>query len=628
MQPARDTKHSFYSQQPFISDSPTNNTWSSTTETTIAPPLTQSITTNSSNTNNTSNTNNYTTTTTTNPSSFDLLMQISTPLDPIQPTSSTTTPVVKSALDLLQSVSTSVSTSRVSTSRLQSRTKLKGAINKVRGAIRISKSMTFAGKIKAGAIAEQEAEAPYVPAPPSETDEDEDEEVAEEVAEEVEEEGEEEGEDDDGYQSFPSDDDFDQIQIPPPPAETDDDESNDEIEETNNETNNQSNNQSNNQPNNESETELTERQQQLLRMTRTPVTQTTSLWQPPPLPTSTVPFTSIPTTSNTSNTSNTYETIPHQSNPFIFSPARPRTYSKLMRVGVTPGQQRHQHESSPLQQSPPLALGYQYTNPNSPSPSKMLVNMDTNVQSVLEHSLSIIGIDGATQPEKTFVQTEKEKQIDIETEQKKKTNNTDLFQEQIQSLEEANVDLQQQLEWCEDEMQAKDRQIESLEQNGGGNENDNSTFDVIVKRLQMGGIFIKHGKRGSPHPRVVWIDASLNYICWRKPGTTSDIQKTIRIQDIVEIKKGQHTKRFQRNKGRDNRDHSSFSVITVDPERTLDLEVDIGPQPNDTLHGQFEREQRDKWVDAFDTLITWHKDQRMEQKEQGNMAQVPGFERF
>ena len=42
--------------------------------------------------------------------------------------------------------------------KFNAKKKFKGAINKVRGAVRISKIMSFAGKIKAGAIAEQEAE--------------------------------------------------------------------------------------------------------------------------------------------------------------------------------------------------------------------------------------------------------------------------------------------------------------------------------------------------------------------------------------------------------------------------------------------------------------------------------------
>jgi hypothetical protein len=67
--------------------------------------------------------------------------------------------------------------------------------------------------------------------------------------------------------------------------------------------------------------------------------------------------------------------------------------------------------------------------------------------------------------------------------------------------------------------------------------------------------------------------------------------------------KGRHTKRFQRNKGRDHRGHSSFSLITNDPGRTLDLEIDIGPQPADSMHHQFEMEIRDQWVNAFRMLI-------------------------
>ena len=65
---------------------------------------------------------------------------------------------------------------------------------------------------------------------------------------------------------------------------------------------------------------------------------------------------------------------------------------------------------------------------------------------------------------------------------------------------------------------------------------------------------------------------------------------------------GQHTKRFQRNKGREGRDHSSFSIITDDVERTLDLEVDLGPIGGGE---QCEMDVRSLWVKSLRMLVKW-----------------------
>ena len=65
---------------------------------------------------------------------------------------------------------------------------------------------------------------------------------------------------------------------------------------------------------------------------------------------------------------------------------------------------------------------------------------------------------------------------------------------------------------------------------------------------------------------------------------------------------GQHTNRFQRNKGREGRDHSSFSIITDDTERTLDLEVDLGPIGGGE---QCEMDVRNLWVKSLRMLVKW-----------------------
>ena len=98
-----------------------------------------------------------------------------------------------------------------------------------------------------------------------------------------------------------------------------------------------------------------------------------------------------------------------------------------------------------------------------------------------------------------------------------------LLREQVAALEEANVDLQQQLAWSESEMSAQQETIERLENQIEGRRSEEEKNNVrkentskdILKRLREGATFIKHTRRGSPHPRVVWVDNNMENICWQ-----------------------------------------------------------------------------------------------------------------
>ena len=126
----------------------------------------------------------------------------------------------------------------------------------------------------------------------------------------------------------------------------------------------------------------------------------------------------------------------------------------------------------------------------------------------------------------------------------------------------------------------------------------------LARVLQAGGVFIKHGRRGSPHPRAVWVSQNLKRICWRVPGSSNRAkEKFIWVKDVVDLVTGQETGVFHRRKGRDARAHCSFSFITNDPERTLDLEVDLGPGIPDAAGRALEQEARDAWVLAFTALL-------------------------
>ena len=413
--------------------------------------------------------------------------------------------------------------------------------------------------------------APYLPPPPPQTDdEDDDDDENNDLV----------------FPNFPSDDDYLDAAVnyhhaeeipPPPPDETDDEEEFDENENENENMENEKEKQK------EKEKEMLPPSTQLLQHQYSQLLSS----QPP-------------------SASKHFLTRPKDR--FLFSPAQPSAYSKLMCVGSTPGQERRQHQfSSALQQSPPLALQSSSSSSPSPTSSKMLVNMNTNVHTVLAQSLSQASAEKRAEESNALAEKSAHGEI--------------MLHQQIVALEEANIDLQQQLEWSEEELHQKDEHIEQLEL--AQEEAEDILFDVIVKRLQMGTIFIKHTRRGSPHPRVVWVDQSLEYVCWRKPGTKSEVLKSIRIDSIERVQPGQHTARFHRRKGRSDRGHSSFSIITTDPDRTLDLEIDMGPNPADTLHTKYEKEQRDKWVDAFQTLVAYQRKHENERQEYAHNQQLP-----
>ena len=91
------------------------------------------------------------------------------------------------------------------------------------------------------------------------------------------------------------------------------------------------------------------------------------------------------------------------------------------------------------------------------------------------------------------------------------------------------------------------------------------------KRLLTGGaVFLKHGRRGVPHPRFVWVTPELDTVCWRALGTRSC--RSLAVGDLVDVRAGQSTPVFLRNKGRPTRDFASFSLVFVSG-RSLDLEV-------------------------------------------------------
>ncbi|KAL0242568.1 hypothetical protein GEMRC1_005131 [Eukaryota sp. GEM-RC1] len=107
-------------------------------------------------------------------------------------------------------------------------------------------------------------------------------------------------------------------------------------------------------------------------------------------------------------------------------------------------------------------------------------------------------------------------------------------------------------------------------------------------RLLEGGVFLKHGKKGKPHHRFIWVSSDFSAIQWRDPAKTK-VRDSMQVASITDVVVGQTTSVFRRRSGNPGREALSFSVIAG--ERTLDVEA-------------ASEEDRDLWVDSFRYLVS------------------------
>ena len=101
--------------------------------------------------------------------------------------------------------------------------------------------------------------------------------------------------------------------------------------------------------------------------------------------------------------------------------------------------------------------------------------------------------------------------------------------------------------------------------------------EVRMELLKTGCVFEKHGRKGQPHQRMVWLADDEQRLCWSKTETSKKITKDafLYLEAISAIKRGRTTKVFQRKSGgqfRNAPDSQCFSLITSHGAgRTLDL---------------------------------------------------------
>jgi hypothetical protein len=322
---------------------------------------------------------------------------------------------------------------------------------------------------------------------------------------------------------------------------------------------------------------------------------------------------------------------------FLFTPAHPKEYSKLMDTkysgsgsgsSTTGGhQQRNQH--------PDLASGNDINTaaqtimtstrfmplPPEGGDDRMqkLVKMQTDKQKVLADSLG----------------------MGVETERRTLGGgDAAFFKEKLALLMEKNTALQASLTQCQSELESKNDMIAKMEEDAlkleehytkrreaevqaarrefarehhhhhhqqqqqqPPQQQEEERGDAkSIEELLSGSIFIKHGRSGKPHARLVWVSEDLRYVCWRHPGAKRE--RSFPVRDIVSVVSGKKTAVFQRQHNWQDKTHNTFSIITTDPERTLDLEVDFGSAIATTRRQQRrERNARDAWVEKFALLV-------------------------
>ena len=98
-------------------------------------------------------------------------------------------------------------------------------------------------------------------------------------------------------------------------------------------------------------------------------------------------------------------------------------------------------------------------------------------------------------------------------------------------------------------------------------------FPRAVKVLKNGFLFLKYGKYGHPHERLVYLSDDEKMIEW-KDANQKKCTGSIPLDSIQDIAEGRSQGHFHRFKVKDmNQDKLSFSIISS--RRTLDLEASI-----------------------------------------------------
>ena len=109
---------------------------------------------------------------------------------------------------------------------------------------------------------------------------------------------------------------------------------------------------------------------------------------------------------------------------------------------------------------------------------------------------------------------------------------------------------------------------------------------LLLNKLRAGSIFLKHGQRGSPHYRYLWLSERLDVLQYSELKRRDKVTGSVDVASLVRVDEGHASATFARSRGSDA--GKCFSI--VGEGRTLDLEC-------------LSEEEREMWVIAFSFLI-------------------------
>ncbi|ETP40287.1 hypothetical protein F442_12324 [Phytophthora nicotianae P10297] len=119
-------------------------------------------------------------------------------------------------------------------------------------------------------------------------------------------------------------------------------------------------------------------------------------------------------------------------------------------------------------------------------------------------------------------------------------------------------------------------------------------MDTFKELLLDGFEAVKHGRRGRPHPRLIFTDLNFKRVFWQKAmgpadrvgkGKHARLEQSVVLADVIQVARGMKTAVLKRS-GNVARYECYVSLVT--PRRTLDLELP-NPQLADFLQRGFEQ---------------------------------------
>ncbi len=106
--------------------------------------------------------------------------------------------------------------------------------------------------------------------------------------------------------------------------------------------------------------------------------------------------------------------------------------------------------------------------------------------------------------------------------------------------------------------------------------------------LIISQIFMKHGRRGKPKPKVVCLSQAGTSICWIEHGKKNASQSTVELSDALHIARGKTTSVLKRTVAKSFDADVCLSVVLKD--RTVDLAAQT-------------KQIRDEWAEALEYVL-------------------------